>query len=113
MLVYGIRCAPADLTNLPSDAIADYYMDYGLLVFPEYTRPLAVASHGYLNARFWERAKLAVEQPTRCRVVDNLEHPWITDEENDVLVALRQYYPNIQTEWYNVPQVAVHEPSSE
>ena len=108
MLVYGIRCAPADLVNLPTEATADYYMDYGLLVFPQYTRGLSVLSNGTLNPQFWARTKMAIEQPDRIRTVDN-EQPWISDEEADVVRALRQYYPSLQTEWYSVPRVATAE----
>lgn len=107
MLVYGIRCAPADLTGLPATAQADYYMDYGLLVFPEYTKGTCVESHGRLTPAFWSEVKRVVENPTRPHSVC-LEHPYITDGENDVVHALRSSYPSLQTDWYYVPRAVVH-----
>lgn len=107
MFVYGIRCAPADLSDLPSDAEADYYMDFGLLVFPAYTRPTCVNSHGRLTDAFWSLTKRIVESPERVRAV-TLEHPWLTEGEHAVLYALQDYYPSLNTDWYHVPQAIVH-----
>ena len=105
MLVYGIRCSPADLAGLtPSDAHADYYLDYGLLVFPKYTRPLCLNSHGYLKKSFWDRVQRVIENPQLPHEFA-AEQPYITDEENEVLRELRDSYPTIQTAWYHVPRV--------
>ena len=111
MFVYGVRCAPADLVDLPADAEADYYMDFGLLVFPSYTRASSIQSYGRLTPEFWGRVKSLIENPMRPRSVD-LEHPWITGPEDDVIHALQEYYPGLQAGWYQVPQ-AVYRPSSE
>jgi hypothetical protein len=101
MFVYGIRCSPSDLLGLPSGAIADYYMDYSLLVFPCYTRPGVLQSYGYLTPDFWKRAGKMIGG--NVHVVER-EHPWISPEEDAVVRVLREQYPAIQTEWYYVPR---------
>jgi hypothetical protein len=106
MLVYGIRCAPNDLINLPDSAVADYYMDYGLLVFPSYTRPSCVQSGASgLTAAFWERVRMMMQFPLKPHTVD-AEHPWITEEEHEVVCAIKAYHPRCDTEWYYVPRTA-------
>lgn len=105
MLVYGIRCSPSDLSNLPTDATADYYLDYGLLVFPYYTKPTAVNSNGYLTPYFWEKVKRIVQYNGNVSEMD-FEQPWITDEEQEVVEALQQAYPHLQPNWYHVPKLA-------
>lgn len=107
MFVYGIRCSPNDLLDLPSDATADYYLDYGLLVFPAYTRPSAITNNGCrLTADFWQRARLLLQHPAHTHLVSTLEHPWITEGESAVVAAMREFYPDIKTEWYYVPRTA-------
>lgn len=105
MYVYGIRCAPADLGDLPSDALADYYLDYGLLVFPAYTRPVCLQTHGALTKEFWEAVRRLVTLPNRVYAV-SLEQPFITDAEAEVVQALKERYPRIEADWYHVPKVA-------
>jgi hypothetical protein len=110
MFVYGIRCAPADLlalaTRLQSgNTNADYYMDYGMLVFPQYTRPSIIQAHTGLTPAFWSRVRRIVETPGRPHTVD-LEHPWITDEQADVVRIIKEAYPTADTDWYYVPAVA-------
>lgn len=104
MFVYGIRCAPADLTELPSDATADYYLDYGLLVFPTYTRPTYI--HGKLTPEFWDRVRRVALN--RVHSVE-LEHPYITDEENEVVRAMKGLYPLSGPDWYYIPVSASQE----
>ena len=105
MLVYGIHCAPADLPALPaSEARADYYLDYGLLIFPNYTRATCVQSHGRLSKRFWDEVQRVVGSPRRPHEVD-AEQPYITDDEDEVVRSLREAYPTIQPAWYYVPRV--------
>jgi hypothetical protein len=104
MLVYGIRCSPIDLTGLPTNATADYYLDYSLLVFPAYTRKTCVNSHGNLSPYFWNQTKRVVQFPSSVSAMD-LEQPWISDEEEDVLQTLRQAYPTIHSNWYYVPKI--------
>jgi hypothetical protein len=105
MLVYGIRCSPSDLIDLPTDATADYYLDYSLLVFPYYTKPTSVNSHGYLSSHFWSIAKRIVQHNGRVSEMD-FEQPWITDEEQEVVEALQKAYPHLQPNWYHVPKLA-------
>lgn len=105
MLVYGVRCAPNDLLNLPADAEADYYLDYGLLVFPSYTRPTALRSYGQkIQPAFWNRVARLLEQPLKPREED-YEQPYITPEESAVVTALQEAYPSLQANWYYVPRV--------
>jgi len=111
MLVYGIRCAPADLTGLPSDAMADYYMDYSLLIFPSYTRPTCVNSYGHLTPTFWAEVQRTVGSPRKVHQVD-LELPFITEGEYAVCKALQTWYPTIDAAWYYVPRVVYSEPPS-
>ena len=101
MFVYGIRCAPADLTDLPSGATADYYLDYGLLVFPAYTRPTCVK--GKLTPEFWSRVRRVVSN--RVHNVE-LEHPYLTDDEGEVVSALKYLYPLTGPDWFHIPVVA-------
>lgn len=104
MLVYGIRCAPLDLTlGLPDTARADYYMDYGLLVFPAYTRPTCLNANGYLTPRFWAQVA-AITRSRLCMQEVDLEHPYISVGEDAVVKALRERYPSLQLAWYHVPQ---------
>jgi hypothetical protein len=105
MLVYGIRCSPADLPALPaSDARADYYLDYGLLIFPDYTRTTCVNSHGNITAAFWDKVARIVGSPRQPHEVSH-EHPYITEDEDEVVHTLQDSYPTLQPTWYYVPQV--------
>lgn len=110
MFVYGIRCAPADLMAIyerfpQGTASADYYMDYGLLVFPEYTRPSVIQAHSGLNDDFWNRVRRVVETPSRPHAVE-LEHPWISDAQSHIVRIIKDAYPTSDTDWYYVPAVA-------
>lgn len=115
MYVYGIRCAPNDLADLPADAQADYYLDYGLLVFPSYTRSSSICTHGSagLTTNFWHQARLLIQHPMKTHCVSHLEQPWLTDGEGAVLSALQGFYPNLQADWYYVPRTASQSLSSE
>jgi hypothetical protein len=99
MLVYGIRCSASDLFSLPCNAEADYYSDYGILVFPSYSRPTVIKAHGTLTPLFWNAAKSILERPTAVQDVD-LEQPYITDAEAAIVNAL-----NGKTYWYHVPRI--------
>ena len=103
MLVYGIRCSPNDLFTVPMKTNADYYTDYGLLVFPGYTKGLCLDSHGALTTGFWDTVRRIIEQPKRVRVMD-FEHPYLTESESSVVLALQEAYPGLQPDWYHVPQ---------
>ena len=99
MYVYGIRCAPCDLMGLPENAQADYYMDYGLLVFPTYTRASCVRSFGtQLDAGFWKQARLMLQHPMKPHRVTHLEHPWLAREETSVVAA----HENFTQDWKRI-----------
>jgi len=106
MLVYGVRCAPLDLSYLKdaAGANADYYLDYGLLVFNDYTTATTIKSHGRVTPAFWERAGRILANPTRVQQVD-LEHPYISDEQDAVVKTLRAAFPRLEPGWYHVPRV--------
>jgi hypothetical protein len=106
MFVYGIRCTPEELQAIPQTVVADYYMDYGILIFPSYSRPTVIHSHGNPSRSFWARAGPILQEPHLVHVVDELEHPYITDEEASVVAALNDKHPGIQTNWFYVPAVA-------
>jgi len=102
MLVYGIRCSPSDLFGIRVQANADYYTDYSLLVFPGYTKPLCLDSHGALTSEFWSTMRRVIEQPKQVRVMD-FEQPYITEAEAAVVSSLQVSYPGLQPDWYYVP----------
>lgn len=103
MFVYGIRCAPLDISvGLPDTAHADYYLDYSLLVFPTYTRTSCFNSHGHLTDRFWKQVAPVIERNVSVREVD-LESPYITEGEDAVIKALQDRYPSLKPAWYYVP----------
>jgi hypothetical protein len=102
MFVYGVRCNPNQLRNIPGSVQADYYIDYGILVFPHYTKTTYVDSHGYLGQYFWTQTKQIVENPTTVAPMD-FEHPWITDEEQDILTSMPL---GTQASWFYVPKTA-------
>ena len=106
MLVYGIRCSPSDLPSLPSDATADYYLDYSLLVFPSYTSSLCLKANT-LNADFWYKVRRVTQFSKQVSVIDK-EQPWITDEESSVVRAIQQAYPSVKPDWYYVPRLATN-----
>jgi hypothetical protein len=103
MLVYGIRCSPSDLFSIRVQANADYYTDYSLLVFPVYTKPLCLDSHGSLTPEFWDTVGRIVGTPAQTRVMD-FEQPYITETEAAVVASLQESYPSLQPEWYYVPK---------
>lgn len=109
MFVYGIRCAPADLPYLPDCANADYYLDYGLLVFPHYTRSGVL--RGRVSPRFWSAIKPLVENPARAHAVASPvdggpDHPTLSKGELEVLAEIRRAFPTTVMGWYHVPHVA-------
>jgi len=103
MLVYGIRCSPSDLFGISIRTNADYYTDYSLLVFPNYTKALCLNAHGSLTPEFWSKIQRLTEHPKRVRVME-FEQPYITDTEGAVVASLQESYPGLQADWYYVPQ---------
>ena len=109
MLVYGIKCGLADLIGLPKNTPADYYMDYGLLVFPDYSKPTYLQNYGsQLNQRFFNNLKHIIENANTVHEID-LEQPYISDEEGDVVKLLQETTPGVLPCWYHVPKVATPE----
>ena len=109
MLVYGCRCAPIDIGNLPSSADADFVLDYALLMFNRFTRGTAVVcKSGSLTPEFWAAAARVIQQPLRVHVTNRIEHPYLTDGEDAVVAELRKSYPALTTDWYHVPQAIQH-----
>ena len=107
MFVYGITCSIADLSTLPPTATGDYYTNYDLLVFPEFTRTTSVKAHGTLSPRFWAQVKALVEFPQN--VIDiEMEHPFINDMQSVAVDALKEKYPGLIPSWYYVPKVHSH-----
>lgn len=106
MFVYGVRCAPNDLMGLPADAHADYYMDYGLLVFPQHTRATMLQAPASLTPEFWHRVRLVLAFPHKTHRATHLEHPWLSDGEGEVITALQEFYPGLQPDWFYVPRTA-------
>ena len=102
MFVYGVRCKPDQLRNISGPVQADYYIDYEILVFPHYTRATCLNSHGVLGSYFWTQAKQIIENPTTVAAMD-FEHPWITDEEHDVVASMPL---GTYTSWFYVPKTA-------
>lgn len=106
MFVYGIRCAPADLAYLPESASADYYLDYGLLIFPHYTRP-GLLTGSPSNAAFLSAVKFLAEDSARPHMVTAPPaHPALTDGERAVVAEIQRAFPLTHATWYNVPKVA-------
>jgi len=105
MFVYGVRCAPADLPDLPDSAIADYYLDYGLLVFSNYTRASCLQNYGRCSPQFWSSVQRIISNTDKPSEVTVLEQPFISPGEDEVIQALRQAYPGLQSTWYYVPHV--------
>jgi hypothetical protein len=115
MFVYGIRAAPSDLPSIPTShgpaPPADYYMDYGLLVFPNYTRPACLKNHGgVLTSRFWTAAARLITQANRPHEVE-MEDPYLTDDEGAVIAAIQEAHPSAGPTWYSVPQAVWTPPS--
>jgi len=106
MLVYGIRCGLADLIGLPENTLADYYMDYGLLVFPDYSKATCIQNYGdQLNQNFFDNLKRVVEGADKVYEID-LEQPYITEKEDVVVKRIQETTPGVLPCWYHVPKIA-------
>jgi hypothetical protein len=78
-------------------------VDYGLLVFPEFTKSSSYVAHSGLTANFWNRVKHVLERPYQVQWVD-LEEPYLTTGQETVVQSLRNYYPTLQPGWYYIPK---------
>jgi len=100
MLVYGIRCAASELLNLPAEVTADYHVEHKLLVFPSYTKPTVLSANGLITQKFIDELQAVVRG--KAWMVER-EHPYITEEEHQVVLALKEANPLITTDWFYMP----------
>ena len=100
MLVYGIRCTPSELLSLPKEVTADYYVEHNVLVFPPYTRPFVLSANGHVSDKFCDELRAVIRG--KAWMVER-EHPYITQEEDTVVRALKEANPLITTDWFFLP----------
>lgn len=107
MLVYGIRCNQADLADLPKDTVADYYIDYGLLVFPSFTKPTCITTRGSrITTDFLHTMRLLVEQRKAVIAMD-FEQPYLSDQDATTVKAVQDITGSrVKPDWYHVPRLA-------
>jgi len=104
MLVYGVRCDSSDLINMPPGLVAEYYTNYGLLIFPAYSRPTFLMNYSdKLSARFLNAAKRLIEQPYQVTPMDD-EHPFVSDLESEAIDILQ--VTGATPGWFHVPMLA-------
>ena len=100
MLVYGIRCTATELLNLPAEVTADYHVEHNLLVFPAYTKPTVLSANGRITDKFCDELRAVIRG--KAWIVER-EHPYITEGEHQVVLALREANPLIVTDWFYMP----------
>ena len=111
MFAYGIRCTETDLRKLPNMS-ADYYLEHGLLVFPSYSRPVYLDNHGKpLAGPYLSKLKRIIENSKSVVQIDDMEHPYITDEEDVAVKILKAASLNTDSSWYYVPELATPDTS--
>ena len=104
MLVYGVRCDSSDLINMPPGLVAEYYTNYGLLIFPAYSRPTFLMNYSdKLSPRFLNAAKRLIEQPYMVTPMDD-EHPFVSDLEGEAIDILQA--TGATPGWFHVPLLA-------
>ena len=103
MLVYGIRCDKNVLSQLPKDTVADYYTNYGMLVFPAYSRPTVLDAQGHLSPTFWHSTRLVLQNPSQVFAMD-LEQPFVSDAESAAIKIIQTTNSELP-DWYHVPLV--------
>jgi hypothetical protein len=103
MLVYGIRCDKNVLAQLPKDTVADYYTDYGMLVFPSYSKATVLDAQGHLSSAFWDTTRLILQNPSQVYAMD-LEQPFVSDAES-AAIKIIQSTQTAMPDWYHVPLV--------
>lgn len=107
MYVYGIHCNPADIQLIPLVATADYYMDYGILVFPQYTTAVHLTSRGQKpTSHFWEQVRIVAKN--RIMPISR-EDPYITEEEDEMIRAIKELRPYSDLQWYYIPATTCQE----
>ena len=111
MFVYGIQCPVNVIASLPPGIVdADYYMEYGILVFREYSKPSFLqnyrASSGALatNTTFNTLCKSISENKTVVAKLE-LEHPYITEAQDTTVWKIKDQMPSTDLAWFHVPHV--------
>lgn len=107
MLVYGIRCEQSNLATLPKDTVADYYIDYGLLVFPAFSKPTCITTRGSrITSDFLHTMRLLVEQSKSVIAMD-FEHPYLSEQDATTVKAIQNVAgSHVKPDWYHVPRLA-------
>ena len=105
MLVYGLRCSASELLSLPKEIPPiEYHVEHGILVFPSYTKPTVISTNG--SATFSDQFIEELKAIARGRAwVFQREHPYITEDEDAIVSALKNANPLITTEWFYIPPV--------
>ena len=111
MFAYGIRCNETDLQMLPNVS-ADYYLEHNLLIFPSYSRPVYLDNGGkQLSGPYLAKLKRIIEYAKSVVQITDMEHPYITEEEDVVVKLLKATSLNADSSWYYVPELASAETS--
>ena len=111
MFAYGIRCNEIDLPKLPNLS-ADYYLEHGLLVFPSYSRLVYLDNRGkQLSGPYLTKLKRIIETKRNAVQIDDMEHPYITEEEDTAVKILKAASLNADSSWYYIPEVATPDTS--
>lgn len=101
MFVLGIPCNSAVVNRIPAVAEADYYVDYDVLIFPRFTRSVAISTHGRSpTADFWRTVTKIIAN--RFHAVDT-ELPWISEDEEIMVKAIQETDKNAHISWYYMP----------
>lgn len=103
MFAYGIRCTEAELQQLP-DIPADYYQEHGLLIFPSYSHPVYLTNRGnQLSNTYLSKLKRIIEHATTAVQIEDIEHPYITEEEHLAVKTLQALSLDAASSWYYIP----------
>ena len=106
MLIYGIRCPKSVIPYLPKTAVAEYYMDYGILAFPSYSRPTGLTAHGHITSAFWSLVRLIIEHPEQVYAME-FEQPFLEEPDAAGVQCVRDILGRAASpDWYHVPRIA-------
>ena len=97
MLVYGIRCSQSDI---PVEILSHYNTKHNLLVFPAYTRPTLISTTWPITERFVYELRATFRNTISTF---EREHPYITEEEDDILRSVKQSNPLATADWFYMP----------
>jgi hypothetical protein len=101
MYVYGIHCDARDLAYLPYVAEAEYHMDYQILIFPQYTKATFLTTRGRTPTQhFWDQVRIVAQNKT---VSVSMEDPYITEDEEVMVNAVREVHPYSDLSWFYIP----------